>query len=290
MSICSKCGYSLLPEWVCCPVCGSRTVNHRSTKKRGNGQGTVYKLKNGSYIATVTVGYKLDEEGKRHRLTRSKVFKRKSDAVAALPEMKGQPKRERRKAVTFRQLYEAWLPTHRAGKSTIDCYKAAWRYLSGIADLPIAEIDVDDLQECLDECPKGRRTKENMRAVVGLVYKYGIPRHVIPENLNLASFLSVDGEGAAHRPSFTDVEIEKIKKACGKIPQADIVYIMIYLGFRPSEFLSLRVEDYHEDEKGGFFVAGAKTEAGKGRIVPVSPKIRPFLAMYLQGEGRRPLP
>lgn len=286
-AVCSRCG-SALPEAAnFCPVCGRAVVISKSPKKRGNGQGSVYKLKNGTYLAIVTAGYYLDENGKRHRRTRSKVFKKKSDAVAALQDLKsGSTRKKREKAgITFRQLYDAWLPTHRAGKSTIDCYKAAFRWFSDVADLPIAEIDVDDLQECLDACPHGKRTRQNMKAVCGLVYKYGIPRHMIPDNLNLATFLVVEGEDAAHRASFTDVEIEKIKKACGVIPQADLIYMMIYLGFRPTEFLQLRREDYFEDAAGGYFIAGGKTEAGKGRTVPVSAKIRPFLAHYLSREG-----
>lgn len=285
METCRKCGADLPAGANFCPFCGRPvTPPERSRKKRGNGTGTIIRLESGRYKAQVTVGYRLDDTGKRHRITRSKTFARRTDAVKALPALLEAPKKEK-KAMTFRQLYEAWLPTHRAGKKTMDCYKAAWKHFADIADMPISEIDVDDLQECLDECPAGRRTRENMKALTGLVYKYGIPRHAIQENLNLGPFLVVSGEGAAHRASFTDIEIEKIKKACGKVPQAELIYMMIYLGFRPSEFLGLRREDYFVDEKGGYFIAGAKTEAGKGRIVPVSPKISPFLAMYLNRGG-----
>ncbi len=47
---------------------------------------------------------------------------------------------------------------------------------------------------------------------------------------------------------------------------------MCYLGFRPSEFLDLRVEHYNRAEK--YFTGGSKTEAGKGQNRPVSPKIQ----------------
>ena len=105
--------------------------------------------------------------------------------------------------------------------------------------LRISDIDVDDLQECLDECPAGKRTRENMRAVISLMYKYGIPRHVIPENLNLAQFLTVTGEGAAKRDSFSAEQIKKIRAAAGTVAYADYIAIMIYTGFRPSEFLAM---------------------------------------------------
>lgn len=280
--VCKKCGAVLPDGAIFCPMCGRKQVRERSPKKRGNGQGTILELPNGKYQAVVTLGYYTDEDGKRHRRTRRQTFARKKDAVAAVPDLLNAKPAEK-KRVTFKELYDRWLPTHRAGKSTLDCYKAAIRYFSPLWHIPIADIDLDDLQECLDECPHGKRTRQNMKAVCGLVYKYGIPRKVIPENLNLAQFLIVDGEAAARRASFTDEEIEKIKKACGKIPHAEEVYILIYTGFRPSEYLSLTADSY--DSALQTLTGGAKTEAGKERIVTLSPKIAPFVAALAASGG-----
>lgn len=67
------------------------------------------------------------------------------------------------------------MPTHKAGKSTMDCYKAARKYFSSVEYLRIRDIEIDDLQECIDDCPKGKRTKENMKVLCGLMYKYAVP-------------------------------------------------------------------------------------------------------------------
>lgn len=282
MSNCKKCGAELDVCYIFCPMCGRKQTRERSPKKRGNGQGTVLELPSGKYKVVVTLGYYTDEDGKRHRRTRSRVFARKKDAVAAVPELLNAKPAEK-KRITFKELYDRWLPTHRAGKSTIDCYKAAIKYFAPLWHVPIADIDLDDLQECLDECPHGKRTRQNMKAVCGLVYKYGIPRKVIPENLNLAQFLIVEGEGTARRASFTDEEIEAIKKACGKIPHAEEVYILIYTGFRPSEYLSLTADSY--DNALQTLTGGSKTAAGRDRVVTLSPKIAPLVAALAASGG-----
>lgn len=271
---CRKCGAELPREAKFCHLCGVKQAHKNNKRSRGNGQGCVYKLPNGKYKAVIILGYYKDENGKTHKRTRSKVFDKKKDAVAALPALISSPEREKKKKlnITFKELYDKWLPTHRAGKSTLDCYKAAMRYFSAVWFIKMADLDIDDLQECIDNCPKGKRTRQNMKALCGLIYKFGIPRNAVPNNLNLAPFLVVSGEGAIHRESFTDVQIERIKNACGKVPYADYIYCLIYLGFRPSEFLSLQVEDY--DAKRNCFIGGAKTEAGTNRVVTVSPKIQ----------------
>lgn len=283
MEICKRCGSELPDGANYCPGCGRVLNPTKAPKKRGNGEGTVFKLENGHYMAQVTLGYYTDDDGKRHRRSRSKVYEKKKDAVAALATLGADPARAARKNPTFSELYKAWLPTHRAGHDTINCYKAAYKYFTPIYYLRIAEIDVDDLQECLDDCPKGKRTKQNMKALAGLVYKYGIPRHVIPENLNLAPFLTVTGDGAAHRASFSDVELEKIKKACGIVPHADEIYTLIYTGFRPSEFLALTAEDYDKTRQA--LTGGAKTDAGRGRVVTISPKIKTIVARLGGSDG-----
>lgn len=276
MEACKKCGGDLPTGANFCPVCGRRVNAPRTAKKRGNGQGTVIQTKSGKYLALVTLGYYTDESGKRHRRTRSKVYERKKDAIAAIPSLLADPRREVKRGITFKQLYDAWLPTHRAGKDTINCYKAAVKYFAPVWSLRVSEIDVDDLQECVDECPHGKRTRENMKALCGLVYKYGIPRHVIPDNLNLSPFLIVQGEAAARREAFTEIQIEKIRRAVGKVEHAEDIYCLIYTGFRPSEFLELTADSY--DSAAQTLTGGAKTEAGRGRVVTLSPKIKGYIA------------
>ena len=283
MNTCKKCGYELSADFQFCPICGRSIIKRQSTKKRGNGQGTVIQLPNGKWKALVTLGYFTDETGKRHLKRRCQTFTRKTDAIQALSKLSTDPRKEVKQKITFKELYDLWLPTHKAGKSTLDCYKAAIKHFSDVFTLKVSDIDVDDLQECLDNCPAGKRTRENMRAVVGLMYKYGIPRHVIPENLNLAPFLTITGEDAIHRESFSDIDIERIHQAVGIVPFADYIYCMIYTGFRPSEFLSLSVKDF--DEKHNCLVGGAKTEAGKGRTVTLSPKIRQLVKTRATGQG-----
>ncbi len=273
--ICRKCKKEA-PDGAFCIFCGTKQEKARGEpKKRGNGQGSVFKLKNGKYRAEQVLGYYPDENGKMHKRTRAKVFATKTEAVAALPSLKTAAAKKKKEKTTFKQLYEKWLPTHRAGKSTMDCYKSAMKHFKPVWHMQMEEIDIDDLQDCLDNCGKGKRTQENMKAMCGLVYKYGIPRNCTPNNLNLSQFLIVGGEGAAHRDSFTDDQINLIRKHLKSVDYAEYVYCLIYLGYRPSEFLALEISDY--DKEKHFFRSGAKTEAGINRVVTISPKILPII-------------
>ena len=274
--ICVKCGAEV-PDMRFCGACGwqqNKPVPQRT--KRGNGQGSVIKLPNGKYKAVVITGYYTDDQGRKRKHTRSAVYDLKRDAVAALPSLKETPRQRDRKAYTFWEVYQAWFPTHRAGKSTMDCYKSAIRYFGPLYTLPFRDLDVDDLQDCIDECPKGKRTKENMRAAVGLIYKYAIPRQLTSNNINLAQYLFVSGDAAAHRDAFTELELARLWKYADAVPYAADVLIMCYTGFRPSEYLALTSESY--DKAAQTLRGGAKTDAGKNRVVTLSPKIAPLVA------------
>jgi len=282
--LCIRCKKDVPDAPFCC-LCGAKQERTRTSKKRGNGQGSVYKTPSGKYKAVVILGYYVDENGKKRKKTHSATFSKMKEAVAAIPRLMNEPVADTKKKqqTTFRELYEKWFPTHRAGKSTMDCYKAAFKHFSPVWYSTMADIDIDDLQDCLDSCGKGKRTQENMKAMCGLVYKYGIPRNSIPNNLNLAQFLSVGGEKSSHRESFTDEQIAQIKKAIGKVDYADYIYCLIYLGFRPSEALSLTVECYDANRQ--CFIGGGKTEAGTNRVVTLSPKIQKHIHRIIGGRS-----
>ena len=294
---CRKCGREIPADAAMCCYCGASVkVPLRRKKSRGNGQGSVYQLPNGKYVA-LKVCYYLGADGKKHRATVSKRFDKKKDAVAALPTLtRTRPvvdaaaekvleqlpaAVEQRSKTTLKELYELWLPTHQAGDSTLGNYKAAFAYFKPIHHLPAAEIDIEDLQECIDECPRGKSTRRNMRTVAGLIYKYGIPRRYFPEKLDLSQFLVVKGEAGAGGVGLPDDYLEAIRRAAGAISGADYLLAHCYLGFRPSELLALSVETY--DAAGRAFVGGSKTKAGKDRTVTVSPKIQPIIDRLTAG-------
>lgn len=278
MSECIKCAAALPEGALYCPMCGRKQAASpsRRGKSRGNGTGSVYK-DGDKWVAEITKGYK-EVNGKRKRvIVRKRGLRTKREALECLPTLKGQQKRE--KSITWNALYELWLPTHRAGKSTIDCYKAAEKYFAPVEFWKLADIEIDDLQECLDDCPHGKRTRQNMKALCGLMYKYAIPRGYAA--LNFAQYLVVTGEDGAARESFTAEHLEQMRSAYGTVPYADYVYCMCYLGFRPSEFLALDVKDY--DPANRTLTGGAKTEAGKNRVVTISPKIQPLIDRIVAG-------
>ena len=274
---CIKCKKEVTDAPFCC-LCGQKQDIGHAPKQRGNGQGSVFQQRNKRWIAVKTLGYKMDADGKKHRVTVSKSgFKTKREALEALVTLTGQ----RPKALTFEQVYKAWLPTHKAGKSTISTYKAAYKYFEPILILPFAEITVDDLQECVDDCPKGIKTKKNMKTLSTLLYKYAIPRRLA--EMDMGHFVTVRDDGDSLGKGGLPVEdLRKLEAAVGKVPGADYIVAQCYLGFRPSELLELDAAKYNRAERA--FVGGAKTEAGKNRTVTVSPKIQPIVDRLMEGK------
>jgi integrase len=295
---CIHCSRELPPGAAFCAFCGKKQVKKAKTTKRANGEGSVRKLQDGSWLAEVVLWYYWDPEKNRMKpKTISKSgFKKKADASAYVPALredgykkwgkappgsrKGKPAK---RPETFEEVYEAWLPTHTAGKGTMAGYKSVYKHFSPVHKQKMDDIYIDDLQECIDECPRGKRTRETMKSLCGLIYKYAVPRQYVSRDLILSQFIVINIKATeSRRTGFMTDELEKIRQAIGKVPYADYIYCMCYLGFRPSEFVDLRIENYNKAEK--YFIGGAKTEAGKDRIVPVSDKIQQYVDTLIESK------
>ncbi len=303
MSTCIKCGRDLPDGALWCCWCGRKQIREKRRRVHANGQGCVYKLPNGKWRAEKTLGYRLAPpplgsppgtlpKKKRITVTRSD-FRTRTEALAALPDLTAETKADRTRTssgtltarkgdqITLKELYDQWEPTHGRSRQTMNCYRSGFRLFAPLWDLPMTAIDVDDLQDCLDESDKGKRTKENARAALGLVYKYGIPRNAVPKDRNLAEYLRITAEGGGTKSGFSTAELEKIRKAAAEGNRtAQLVYCHCYLGFRPSALLTLQIADYNRTERA--LVGGIKTEAGKHRTVTISPKIQSYVDAFVQ--------
>ena len=254
-------------------------------KSRGNGQGCVCRCSDGRWRVEKTWGYYLDENGKLHRrATKRTGIRTKKEALEILANM--QPPTETKVAEkTFLQIYDLFETEYdrkNRSKSTLNCYRAAKKYFQPIYYVNFRELTIEDWQECLDECDKGSRTKQNMRALCSLMYKYTIPRR-LSDSINISQFLYVDADKIKEKEAFTLNELDIIRRNIGIVYGADIIYCHCLLGFRPSELLDLRVENYNRIEKS--FVGGAKTAAGINRIVTLNPRLVNLIEKWIDNRN-----
>ena len=72
-----------------------------------------------------------------------------------------------------------------------------------------------------------------------------------------------------------EYELDILWSNLGKIKYVDWVLIQCYMGWRPQELATLRLDEINLDK--WYMKAGMKTKAGKQRIVPIHTKVRQLL-------------
>ncbi len=274
---CVKCGRSFQDDALFCPYCGKKTANlpkKASNKQRGNGQGTAYKSPNGkTWIAHVTVYNPKRKQQKKDG------FPSKTAALAYCPIMRAnlldnaltiEPK-------TLDQIYKEWEPWYQDRVQSMSGYKAAYAYFKPLHERFIDTISAGDLQKCMDDCPKGKRTHQMMKVTAGLLWGYAFDRKYVERDIT-DNLYTGKGQSKKREP-LTEKEVETIRKAIATHRYADYIYCSCFLGFRPGELLELKKDQLHHDEENDiwYFVEGKKTEAGRNRIVTISPKIQDII-------------
>ena len=193
-------------------------------------------------------------------------------------------------SMTVGQVYEAWSARAYAkvGPQAVRGYAAAWKMrVSRFADRKMRDMTLDEWQSILDEDEKNGLSQsivnKDLHVIKGL-YAYSMERDIVGKDYS--AFLDVPTIAPkVEKGAFTDFQLAKLEELAREdFPWADTVLMLCYTGFRISEFLSLTRFNYHP-EYGGYLQGGLKTKAGKNRIVPVHPKIAPYLKRWLEKDG-----
>lgn len=283
---CRKCKKEIPEDSVFCNHCGTKQVYERSSKKRGNGQGCVYKSKNGTWTAEVTLGYdkKAMDDGIiklfRKKATKSG-FPTKKEALDYLPQLKQEIKPTNYN-IKFKDHYKNWLEIHeqKVTNDTINCYKAAYKYFSPLYYAEISKLRTEHLQKCVEECPKGTRTKKNMKSLTTSLWRYAMQLDIVDRNY--AEFIYIPPQEKTEKTAFSPEQINLMWKNIEIVPDLKYVLILCYTGMRIGEMLDALSEKYFKEEE--YFITGSKTKAGKDRIITISPRILPFFDDFGKGK------
>lgn len=255
------------------------------TKSRGNGQGTVFSRKDRKgFYARVVIGWKVMGDPP-HSIPVYKTkggFKTKKEATNYLPELMKTTIIEH-KPETFIRDFELWKEQYekRVTAKTIEGYDGAFKHFAAIHYKKIDTITANDLQQCIDACKHGKRTKSLMKVVASHICKYAMDSNQIMKNP--AENLYVGDDETTHYEPLTEKELSMIEHS--GLDYADYIVAMCYLGHRPTEFWNFKKTDYYAEGETHFLVGGIKTKAGKDRAVTIPPKILPIIKKRLAVEG-----
>ena len=257
--------------------------------KRANGTGSVVKLP-GNRRAPWAVKIPVRDRRGRVRQRYLSYHTKSADAQAALEEynrthtvMENAPG-----SYTLQQVYDLWSTRkyEKAGPASIRSYQASWNRLSCLADKKMQRVTIDDLQRIIDSDEKDGLSKSsiyNDKLLMKSLYKFALERDIVAKDYS--SFVEIPSVGPKYEKGvLTDLQLAQVEElAADGVPFADTVLMLCYTGFRISEFLSLTPFQY--DAESNCLRGGMKTEAGKNRIVPVHPRISPYLAKRLSEGG-----
>lgn len=252
-------------------------------KTRGNGQGTAYK-RGKTWQARIVIGWKL-VGNPPHSCPIYKTksgFATKKEAVQYLPELM-KAKVIEHKPETFIRDMELWRQQYarRVSASTLSGYVSAFKHFSPVHYKRIDTITAVDLQWCIDNCTKGKRTKQLMKVVAGLVFKYAIDAGQAMKDPSANLYLGDDE--TTHYEPLTEDELRLIDQS--GLEYSDYIVALCYLGHRPSELWAFKKTDYHRDGDTHYLVGGIKTDAGKNRAVTIPPKVLPIIERRLSTPG-----
>ena len=267
---CRKCDKPIPEGSAFCNHCGTPQIPpSRPHKQRGNGEGSVYK-RGTKYAAEVTMGYYIDESGKRKRKVRRKCgFEKKKDALAYLETLRSETAPQ--KAISVAELYELYHKDAetKLSHSKLQAYEIAWKKISSsIGFRKISTLTVPELQQITDAAGISYYTKRDIKHLLTHLFRIAIRDDLTDKNR--AEYIQLPQLVSSERTIFTEDEIKTLWSFSDQYIVQHIL-VMIYTGMRPAEILGMKVENIHIEES--YMTGGVKTRKSKARKIIIPDKV-----------------
>ena len=272
---CIKCKKSIPDDAIYCPYCGKKQVQQRKkTIKRANGTGSVYKLSGNlrnPWKAVITKYV----DNVRETIPIG-CYATKTEALEALARTE-KGKVTNKYNMSLEEIYELWKGEHfrKIGIDGQQGYVASWPYFSDNHNTKARDLSTQIIQNAIDKAiAKGmsRSKCEKIKQLGSQLCKYCMRENLIDKNY--AEFVTLPKSKKSQKQIFDANSIAKLFTASDDMT-AQIILTMVYSGMRVNELFSIKREDVYLEKQ--YMVGGEKTEAGKNRIIPIHPKIMPFV-------------
>lgn len=297
---CPECTHDISNKAITCPNCGYPLNTPSSTKPRirngkptklPNGYGSIQKLsgkRSKPFRVVKTDKWVLDPVTRKSKQERFTIgyYPTREEAMIALADFNKHPYDIRADSITFAEVYEKWsegyFPTL-SGPSSIRTITAAYAYCNDLYDMRMKDIGVSHLEGTILNAQVGNSTKGRIKSLFNMMYKYALAHDIVDKNYASVMFTTgnpIKKDRERDPIPFSQDEILLLWDNIDNVEFADMILIGIYSGWRPQELAILQVENI--DLEADTMKGGLKTDAGKNRIVPIHPLIKPLIEKRMQ--------
>lgn len=276
MSNCIKCSTALPENALFCHICGKKqSVQTRTTSKRGNGTGSVYKRRKG-WEAAVVIGYRIqDNKAVPIRLTKAG-FKTKKEALDYIPVLRQDRVRSTPTVNDLWYRFQNSRQYEKLSESRKEKYRIVFRKIEKDTFVSIDLLTVSDLQHIVDTHAKTYYPARDIRDLLSKLYQLALPDRYV--TLNLAEYIELPPLNAKEREAFSQEDITKLwNDYLAGNWWTGYPILMIYTGMMPGELLCALKS--HVDWAGKQIVgAGIKTKERRETPIVLADIILPVLA------------
>ena len=178
---------------------------------------------------------------------------------------------------TFKETYEHWYEwkkTQDISTHTLENYTNTYRKVAHLDNKRFLDIRYREIVACVDaEKEKGNSfsMRKRVKLFFSQLYQFMILQEVCQSNPALNIRLGRN-ESEFKRKPFSLEQIATLFEHVHEDPFIETVLMLIFNGCRIREFLNIRREDCHLDDR-YFIVTESKTKSGRNRIVPISKRV-----------------
>lgn len=282
---CKECGGNISDKAVACPHCGlplKKVRERRNIKKLPNGFGTIRhynrNLRNPYGAFPKIKDY--DNSGNAIRGKAIGYYPTYQDAYNALLEYNKSPYDTDARSVTFEEVFEMYFndkyvknQKRQYSESSIYLCKASFKHCKPLHKKQFVEIRATELQDFVDSLNLRHASLEGVVQLIKSMWKFAITYEICDKNV--AQYLKINiADDDEKGVPFSANELKLLWKNKDD-EDVQMILLLIYTGFRITEFINARL---NEEEM--YFQGGVKTRAGKDRIVPINDLVKDFVPTY----------
>lgn len=305
---CPECELQVSDKALSCPHCGfpllrgSQEQKKRSTPRRmrlPNGFGSITEIKGKNlrnpFLVRVSIGKTPTGTPITKSLKPQAYFRTYNEAYEALVEYNRNPY-DLDLSMTVAELYQKWTSKYfdEVAASYTRTITSAWAYCSSVYNMRAKDLRARHIKGCMEDGfrieSKGKNkgekiyptagTKTKIKSLFNLMLDYAVEYEIVEKNYARNFEISRETTEAVESAKkshiiFTEEEIQILWDNVGKVRYVDWILMQCYMGWRPQELATLRLDEINLDE--WYMQAGMKTDAGKQRIVPIHTKVRKLL-------------